>query len=382
VTIKGTGWSPNDLIDFCWNFNCDPTDTSVKADGSGTFTGTITVPQDAPIGNTYIDAGSQAKFITAQAPFTITTATTGTSPAIVRVETFRAGVLVYFRLFYADPNNTAEGFGFKGANGSGWAKETHPFSSPSYGRWSPGKIEYPFNHLCGEPGEYASDVEAWIYDSAGQSSQSVTIHLACSVSPSENYNSGKYTGKAGFVSVGSYKEPDNQKYWNYCGPGASQVLISAWTDTVPDIDTLAEKEKTNQGTKSCHTPGTCMSDMVKPVNDAIGQNYYTDENHAGSQEKFSNMIGEDIFDNGHPLITALQTRDEQGNKLKGWNNRPAPHIVTITGFNFTSPTQGWIYYTETASKGAGAEDGPGPYRLDYNTFWALVRANNVQLHGK
>jgi hypothetical protein len=102
------------------------------------------------------------------------------APKIVRFETFREGVLVFFRLFFTDPSTTAVGFGFKGTNGSTWAEENHPFTSPSYGRVFPGIVEYPFNHLCGQPGQYESDVEAWIYDNAGRRTPSVTIHLACS----------------------------------------------------------------------------------------------------------------------------------------------------------------------------------------------------------
>jgi hypothetical protein len=101
-------------------------------------------------------------------------------PEIVHVDTFREGVLVFFRLSFTDPGNTAVGFGFRGVNGSTWAEENHPFSSPSYGRVFPGRIEYPFNHLCSTPSAYESDVQAWIYDTAGQRTSSGTIHLACS----------------------------------------------------------------------------------------------------------------------------------------------------------------------------------------------------------
>ena len=105
-------------------------------------------------------------------------------PEIELVESFREGGLVFFRVFYTDPNDDAEGFGFRGVNGSGWGEEEFPFSSPSYGRVSPGIIEYPFNHGCGTSSEYESDVEVWIYDSAGLQSPPVTVHLACSA-PSE-----------------------------------------------------------------------------------------------------------------------------------------------------------------------------------------------------
>ena len=61
-----------------------------------------------------------------------------------------SGVLVYFDIHYADPGNDAEGFGFVGVNGSGWAEENHPFTSPSYGIVGPDSIAYPFNRKYSE----------------------------------------------------------------------------------------------------------------------------------------------------------------------------------------------------------------------------------------
>ena len=86
---------------------------------------------------------------------------------------------MYFDIQYADPGNDAVGFGFEGVNGSGWAEETHPFSSPSYGIVGTGSIAYPFNEACGTAQQYTSYVEAWIYDAAGASSTPVVIHLVC-----------------------------------------------------------------------------------------------------------------------------------------------------------------------------------------------------------
>jgi heat shock protein HtpX len=100
-------------------------------------------------------------------------------PRIARVETYRDGVLVLLVLFFGDPDNDAEGFGFRGINGSGWAEEIHPFSSPSYGRVFPGRVEYPFNHGCGTASETESDVAAWIYDSTARSSAPIAVHLSC-----------------------------------------------------------------------------------------------------------------------------------------------------------------------------------------------------------
>jgi hypothetical protein len=101
-------------------------------------------------------------------------------PQITSVETYTQGELVYFSITYADPDNDAEGFGFVGVDGSGWAEENHPFSSPSYGIVGPDSIAYPFNLECGTAEAYQSQVEAWIYDTAGVRSQPVIIALACS----------------------------------------------------------------------------------------------------------------------------------------------------------------------------------------------------------
>jgi len=100
-------------------------------------------------------------------------------PEITSVGTYQQGVMVYFDIDYSDPGHDAEGFGFVGVNGSGWAEENHPFSSPSYGIVGSDSIAYPFNEGCGTAQQYDSYVEAWIYDTAGDRSTPVVIHLVC-----------------------------------------------------------------------------------------------------------------------------------------------------------------------------------------------------------
>lgn len=120
--------------------------------------------------NGYLGAGAQ--FLLDRV---LTGAPTGSGPPrIDATDTYREGALVYARLRYS---GDATGFGFRGANGAGWAEETHPFSDPSYGRVSPGQVDYPFNHACGEA-EYESDIEFWVYSHAGRSDP-VIIHLSC-----------------------------------------------------------------------------------------------------------------------------------------------------------------------------------------------------------
>jgi hypothetical protein len=267
---------------------------------------------------------------------------------------------------------------------------------------------------------------------------SPTHSVATPPSTTAAYNAGSYAGKKAVISSisnlpptpadtgtpaatgnssgGGYIEPPggpkgtpNFKYFNYCGPGASRVLIAAWksivpTITVPFIDQLATDEYTNVHSANA----TLMQDMAPlypplaanapgPINSAIGQNYYI-TSQVGSQEvgektqraylrqgDFSNMIGKDILDNNHPSITGIQTQGPTGN-LIGWKLNAA-HIVTIFGFDFTSPSVGYIYYYETSNPDAMVPGGspppgfagPGPQKIDYNLFWNLVKLNNTQL---
>ena len=84
-----------------------------------------------------------------------------------------------------------------------------------------------------------------------------------------------------------------------------------------------------------------------------------------------------IYDDNHPLITGIMTG--VGNTfLNGWSSAVA-HIITIYGFDFSSPTQGKIYYMETAGTVAGTTATGPPQVMDYQSFWSLVAANNIQL---
>ncbi|HEV3291756.1 MAG TPA: serine/threonine-protein kinase, partial [Streptosporangiaceae bacterium] len=102
------------------------------------------------------------------------------APEITSVRTYSQGVLVYFDIQYSDPGHDAEGFGFVGVKGARWAEENHPFTSPSYGIVGTDSISYPFNEGCGTAQHIDTYVQAWIYDTAGNRSTPVVIHLVCS----------------------------------------------------------------------------------------------------------------------------------------------------------------------------------------------------------
>jgi serine/threonine protein kinase len=100
-------------------------------------------------------------------------------PEITNYYTYQQGEMMYFNVYYTDPGNNAAGFGFEGVDGSKVAPQTHPFSSPAEGIVEPGSIIYPLNQECGTPQHHSSVLRVWIYDTAGVSSNAVTVHLVC-----------------------------------------------------------------------------------------------------------------------------------------------------------------------------------------------------------
>ena len=49
----------------------------------------------------------------------------------------------------------------------------------------------------------------------------------------------------GSVLVDHIREPGDFAHRNYCGPGATQVLLSAWLDKIPDLELIALRSKLN-----------------------------------------------------------------------------------------------------------------------------------------
>ena len=101
------------------------------------------------------------------------------SPRITGTFTYQQGPMVYFEISYSDPGHNAAGFGFVGVEGSDWPQQHHSFSNPAAGIVEANSISYPLNQGCGTGLEYTSTVQAWIYDSDGNRSKPVIIHLAC-----------------------------------------------------------------------------------------------------------------------------------------------------------------------------------------------------------
>src|SRR5664280_1025739 len=185
-TITGSNWMPGGQVPSTLPYGSPGWFTGYQAptvDANGKFSYTETVGTGpggpTPSGTytyTYVENS-----LSATQTFTVTGQSSGAAPHITGYTTYTQGVMVILSVTYT---GTADGFGFKGINGSGWAEENHPLSSPSYGHVSPGKIEYPFNHACGTSNADQSDVAFWVYTGAARNE--TTAHLACSGQSTDN----------------------------------------------------------------------------------------------------------------------------------------------------------------------------------------------------
>ena len=139
--------------------------------------GLITAAQHQRDGSAFSQTG--AKIAIRQADPAPRRVPSAAPPHITGTFTYQQNEMVYFEISYSDPGHKAAGFGFVGVEGSDWPEQHHSFSDPADGIVEANSISYPLNQGCGTGFEYTSTVKAWIYDSAGNRSKPVIIHLAC-----------------------------------------------------------------------------------------------------------------------------------------------------------------------------------------------------------
>ena len=371
VTATGSGWTAGDKIQAIWN---GPTGTDVGSpvvvNSGGGFTLTFAVPSGTAPGSyqvAFYDA-AQRFFEVANEDFTVTQLTVDQAVTAYtnaeKATSFNPGQGIWYGVIVTNPGNTPVSATFTVAVSGG----IYPVRTTT-------AAVQPGIHTEIWPGTIPNSPVAGTYTNTETVVVGGTSYVRQSTFTVWAYNAGSYVGKSGMVSVDPSPEPNNAKYDDYCGPAASRVLISAWTKNGPSLSTLATEEKTDPNPPKS---GTYISDMVTPINDAIGTKYYKDLGSAGSQAALSYRIGYDIL-HGHPLITGIKT-GVGSTFLNGWDYSGfrVNHIVTIYGFDFSSPTQGKIYYMETSSPHAGTSK-VGPQEINYQSFWILVHANDDQL---
>src|SRR6202011_863750 len=158
---------------------------------------------------------------------------------------------------------------------------------------------------------------------------------AASPSPQASVTVGQVAQTQGSVQVRGFHEPGDWAHRNYCGDGATQVLLSAWMSDVPDIETVAKASNLNPNRGEFGADATrAINQYVNPVAvPAFGQPRYKAE-HITSLDEVKARIAQDIVDQqaimtlGHGVPVLVQTMTKT---MPGWNHWNATHMITIYG---------------------------------------------------
>jgi hypothetical protein len=183
----------------------------------------------------------------------------------------------------------------------------------------------------------------------------------------------------GVVEVRGFHEPPDWAHRNYCGAGATQVLLSAWMTDVPDIETVARASKLNpnrgeNGADAANAIDAFLDPMVLSV---LGQSRYKAE-HVTTLEEVKARIVRDIVDQqaimsfGHGVPVMVQTMTRT---MPGWNRWNATHMITIFAFDFShdDPALDTVTYAETPSPLAGYR-GPDFQTISVKALWVAMQA--------
>jgi hypothetical protein len=169
------------------------------------------------------------------------------------------------------------------------------------------------------------------------------------------------------VYVGYYPEPNDRDHRNYCGPGATQVALSARLpgSQIPSIDSIGTEENIDPNW------GVSMPAVGATLNRHLNTSFYL-VSGAANASQFITRVSSD-FNAGYALVTALTTSG-----LPGWGTYNVNHIVTVYGMLMdgnTYPTN----YVDTASAAAGYS---GSYYVSVNSAYDFfnyhVCYNNAQ----
>src|SRR6202140_323954 len=146
---------------------------------------------------------------------------------------------------------------------------------------------------------------------------------ADSPSPQASVTVGQVAQTQGSVQVRGFHEPPDWAHRNYCGAGATQVLLSAWMTDVPDIETVARASNLNPNRGEFGADATrALNQYVNPVAvPAFGQPRYKAE-HITTLDEVKTRIAQNIVDqqalmplgHGVPVIVQTMTRP-----MPGWN---------------------------------------------------------------
>jgi hypothetical protein len=177
------------------------------------------------------------------------------------------------------------------------------------------------------------------------------------------------------VGVRPFREPNDYAHRNYCGAGATEVLLSAWTSPVPDVEAVARAIHLDPNTGATGADTTRgINAMLRPL---IGADRYRGE-HVTTLDgvltrlRSSLSSADDLRRYGHTTPVMLQTMTKT---MPGWRGWQATHMITIASASLDSgnPDVDTVTYAETPSTVAGYT-GPDFQTISVRALWTAMQA--------
>jgi hypothetical protein len=183
------------------------------------------------------------------------------------------------------------------------------------------------------------------------------------------------TPRALHVAVRPFREPNDYAHRDYCGAGATTVLLSAWTTAVPDIETVARAINLNpNGGATGADTARGINAMLHPL---IGTDRYRGERVlvlSGVLSRLRSSLGnvDDLRRWGHTTPVMLQTMTKT---MPGWRGWQAAHMITVFDAHLSTgnPDVDTVTYMETPSTVAGY-NGPDSQTITVTALWTAMQA--------
>ena len=181
------------------------------------------------------------------------------------------------------------------------------------------------------------------------------------------------------VAVRPFHEPGDFAHRNYCGSGATEVLLSAWISQLPDLETVARRAHLDprSGQTGADTTAGINSFIDPLVTPALGRSWYRPDYVAGIaaletrlRADLGSTEARRLF--GHAVPVMVQTMTKT---MPGWSGWQATHMITISAADLGQGDPGLdtVTYAETPSPLAGYR-GPDFQTMTVAALWLAMQA--------
>lgn len=177
------------------------------------------------------------------------------------------------------------------------------------------------------------------------------------------------------VAVRAYKEPPDHAHRNYCGAGAVEVLLSAWTPDRPDVEAVARAIRLDpdSGATGADT-AQGIDALLQPV--VATPRYHGD--HVTTLDAVLQRLRDDLGSRddlqrwGHTAPVMVQTMTKT---MPGWGGWQATHMITVSAAHLDTgdPDVDTVTYAETPSPIAGY-NGPDFQTITVRALWTAMQA--------